>query len=99
MFCADTGVTELVASDVVVLRIADTSLGMTEVMAPQFFVPFATARRAGMGIGLSIARAIVEEHGRQLSWSAKPGEGSVYWFTLATHQTKFFEAGEALHAA
>lgn len=99
MFCAATGVTELVAWDVVVVRIADTGLGITEVMAPEFFVPFATTRREGMGIGLSIARAIVEEHGGQLSWSAKPGEGSMYWFTLATHQTKFFEAGEALHAA
>lgn len=39
-------------------------------------------RHGGLGLGLSIAKAIVETHGGTIGVRSTPGEGSLFWFTL-----------------
>ncbi len=36
----------------------------------------------GVGLGLSVVKAIVEEHGGQVGVEERPGGGSVFWFTV-----------------
>jgi len=36
----------------------------------------------GVGLGLSVVKAIVEAHGGQVGVNDRPGGGSVFWFTL-----------------
>ena len=36
----------------------------------------------GVGLGLSVVKAIVEEHGGQVGVDDRPGGGSVFWFTV-----------------
>jgi PAS domain S-box-containing protein len=36
----------------------------------------------GVGLGLSVVKAIVEEHGGEVGVSARPGGGSIFWFTI-----------------
>ena len=39
-------------------------------------------RGAGMGVGLYIARGLIERMGGRIGVKARPGGGSVFWFTL-----------------
>lgn len=56
----------------VVITVADNGPGVDPSIAPALFTPFATSRATGLGLGLVIAKDIVEEFGGQLS--LKPGE-------------------------
>jgi len=40
--------------------------------------------KSGLGLGLSLARAIVREHGGTLGLHTQPGEGSTFWVELAS---------------
>ena len=52
-------------------------------MMPQrIFDPFYSTKGAGLGVGLSISRAIIEAHGGRLSLAPNAGGGSIFRFTL-----------------
>ena len=36
----------------------------------------------GLGLGLAIARAIIEQHHGQVGVESAPGRGSTFWFTV-----------------
>lgn len=55
------------------LRLQDKGPGIDPAIAPLLFTPFATSRAAGLGLGLVIAKDIVEEFGGTLS--SVPGDG------------------------
>jgi PAS domain S-box-containing protein len=66
-------------------QVSDTGSGMSEQELEQVFDRFyqgATARRTGVGLGLSIVRGIVEAHGGRVSARSRPGAGSTFVFTL-----------------
>jgi two-component system phosphate regulon sensor histidine kinase PhoR len=44
------------------------------------------APQYGIGLGLSVVKAIVEEHGGQVGVDERPGGGSIFWFTLPQNQ-------------
>lgn len=64
------------------LSIADTGCGMSEDVLARIFEPFFTTKHAGMGIGLSICRSIIDAHGGVLRARSTVGEGSVFFFSL-----------------
>ena len=64
------------------VSVADTGAGVPAEVVDRLFTPFTTTKPTGMGVGLAISRAIVEEHGGRLSFAPNPGGGSVFRFSL-----------------
>ena len=61
----------------VVFHIADRGPGIAPEVAEQLFTPFFTTRSEGMGLGLSLCRTVIEQHGGALDFETccTPGEG------------------------
>jgi two-component system sensor kinase FixL len=64
------------------VQITDTGSGISPEINAKLFQPFTTSKRQGMGIGLSISRAIVESHGGQIAAESNPDGGTIFRFTL-----------------
>jgi len=71
--------------EVVRFSVADTGPGIPGDELPHVFDRYYQAQRKnrdGIGLGLSIARGIVEAHGGRIWVESKEGEGSTFFFTL-----------------
>ena len=62
--------------------VADLGSGVDDDVAAQLFTPFFTTRADGMGLGLSLCRTVVEQHGGALVFEANRPRGTVFRFTL-----------------
>jgi two-component system sensor kinase FixL len=73
------------------VSVADTGGGISDVIVSRLFQPFVTTKPAGMGVGLSISKRIIEAHGGRLWAEPNPGGGTVFRFTLepATDESEF----------
>ena len=70
------------AKSEIAVSVSDCGPGIAPEAANHIFDPFYSTKRGGLGVGLSICRAIVEAHGGQLSLAANEGGGCVFQFTL-----------------
>lgn len=71
--------------DGVLFTVADTGPGIPREHLSHIFTPYWQAKRAerlGAGLGLPIARGIVEAHGGQMWAESEPGKGTRFYFTL-----------------
>lgn len=64
--------------------ITDTGRGMMPDQIQNAFRPFYTTKRTGTGLGLSLARRIVEAHGGQIELTSTPGQGTTFTISLPT---------------
>lgn len=65
----------------ILVEVLDTGSGCTPHQALSVFEPGTSTKVGGMGVGLSICRAIIEAHGGRI-W-ALPGQSGHFCFTLA----------------
>jgi C4-dicarboxylate-specific signal transduction histidine kinase len=66
----------------VVLHIRDTGPGVLEALKDKVGQPFVTSKKDGLGVGLSISRAIAEKHGGSLTITNVRGGGAVVELNL-----------------
>jgi two-component system nitrogen regulation sensor histidine kinase NtrY len=66
------------------VSITDNGVGIDEEHLKSVFIPRFTTKTTGSGIGLSLVKQTVENHGGEVSFSSKLGEGSVFTFTVPT---------------
>ena len=64
------------------VAVSDQGPGVAEDQVKLLFKPFHTTKKDGMGMGLSICRTIVAEHGGELSFRNNPKDGATFFFTL-----------------
>lgn len=72
-------------SNAVACSVSDTGVGIPPEELPHLFERFWQARRyrrGGAGLGLAIARGVVEAHGAVLTVESEPGRGSTFSFVL-----------------
>jgi signal transduction histidine kinase len=62
--------------------ITDTGPGISNAKLCKIFESFYTTKKAGMGMGLSISRKIIESHGGQIRAANRPGGGAEFRFSL-----------------
>ena len=72
----------------VICSVTDTGIGIRSEDIPKIFDKFYQVRRnsgphqKGTGLGLTIAKAIIEAHGGTISATSTPGQGSVFTFEV-----------------
>ena len=74
--------TSLVQGGMVEISVADSGPGLVDEVRAKLFQPFVTTKVHGMGVGLSVCRAIVEWHGGRLWADDNPSRGTVFRFTV-----------------
>jgi two-component system sensor histidine kinase DctS len=62
--------------------VADVGPGIPDEVKEQLFTPFFTTKAEGMGLGLSLCRTVVEQHGGQLVFEPNQPQGTIFRFTL-----------------
>jgi signal transduction histidine kinase len=70
------------ANGMVELSVADSGPGLPAEVRAKLFQAFVTTKSAGMGVGLSICRSIVEAHGGRMWADDDSSPGTVFRFTV-----------------
>ncbi len=77
--------------DGIMLAVRDTGRGIPPEQVPLLFRPYWQAQRSlklGAGLGLSIAKAIIDGQGGEIWVESKRGHGSSFFFTLPASATR-----------
>jgi signal transduction histidine kinase len=68
--------------DSLLVSIADTGAGIDEHEFDEIFEPLYSRKAKGIGLGLSIARIFIEQHGGTIHVHSSKGEGSTFTVEL-----------------
>ena len=68
--------------DRVRLTVQDVGVGLEAHVMDKLFQAFYTTKSSGMGIGLSVSRSIIEQHGGRLWAEPNDGPGATFAFSI-----------------
>jgi signal transduction histidine kinase len=64
------------------LAVEDDGSGISEDSLAQIFEPFHTTKFSGTGLGLSVVRSFVQQHGGRIEVESEPDKGSTFFVVL-----------------
>jgi signal transduction histidine kinase len=73
--------------DTISISVRDQGPGISPDRLPKLFDSFFTSKKAGVGLGLSIARSIVEAHHGRIWAENAPNGGAVFHISLQANLT------------
>ena len=72
-------------ADAVDISVSDTGPGVTDDDLPKLFDAFYTTKKEGVGLGLAIARTLVEAQGGHIALGDHGTHGATFRVTLPVH--------------
>ncbi|MBN2058819.1 MAG: PAS domain-containing protein [Deltaproteobacteria bacterium] len=80
----------LLKSDRIIIRFTDTGIGIPSENRSSLFEPFFTTKKGkGVGLGLSVAYGIIQEHGGSIDVKSKEGKGTTFEIQLPVKNVRF----------
>ena len=79
---AGVGVTVGVESGEARITVRDEGVGMTPEVLERIRKPYFTTREGGTGLGVAVARGLVEQHGGRMDFKSTPGKGTTVVIAL-----------------
>jgi signal transduction histidine kinase len=76
-----------VQSGFVTIQVSDNGCGIAEEDLEKIFTPFFSSRPSGTGLGLPLAKKIIDLHHGRLTVSSLPASGTTFTVTLPLHQS------------
>jgi len=81
----------------VLLTVTDTGRGIAQELAGRLFTPFSSTKATGSGLGLSICKRVVEEHGGSISAANRAEGGASFTITLPRTPSEINHANASGH--
>jgi len=78
--------------------VTDQGPGIPDDVREQLFTPFFTTKAEGMGLGLSLCRTVVEQHGGFLGFEPNRPRGTIFRFTLPAESSAELRAADPSRA-
>lgn len=70
------------------VSVRDNGAGIPESLLPHVFERYCRGEDGGSGLGLSICREIIREHGGEIGIESTEGKGTTVWFTLPAKEER-----------
>jgi two-component system sensor kinase FixL len=74
------------------IHIIDSGCGVSKQAEAKLFTPFSSTKNKGMGMGLSISKSIITEHGGWIQFQNNSSVGSTFYFTLPIENRKILRS-------
>jgi signal transduction histidine kinase len=75
-------VEKLQETNQIVIQVSDNGSGIPNEQKDKIFIPHFTTKSTGSGIGLSVVKQIVENHGGKISFESIENEGTTFTIVL-----------------
>jgi PAS domain S-box-containing protein len=79
---SDAGAEPQARGDYLRVEVSDTGWGMTPEVQRRVFEPLFTTKAAGRGLGLAVAKRIVQSWGGAIGFQSAPGKGTTFYILL-----------------
>jgi signal transduction histidine kinase len=77
-----------------VITVADSGSGIPQAVRQRLFEPFVSTKESGTGLGLTICRRIVEDHGGRIDVGEDSSGGAVFTIRLPTGESNHADASD-----